>query len=393
MEEGTGPAPSAEKRKRCIACRELIPADATVCSHCQQSQILGKTISFKKITGWAAGIAALLGLFATLFGGAGWIKDHWSQHSDIRAELAIAESQTERGEHERAVATYQDILKKDPRNQKAADEQVTAAMRWAENFHVLADERVKATDIAAPKIDTILAVLDAGLPRAKGERAADILAHIGWVHWLNWHIAEREFGPAAEQSFRRALEMDPSNVYANAMLGNWLLQNNGNLQEAFSHFATAVQSGKERPWVRTMQLGGLISKENPRARVELVKVVNDMRKNNESLDEEDKHRILASTYRLSSYDTKKLTAALSAVSPDDSWATYQWLDDQSPDPIDDNYKQLRHDYIYANILEIYGKKAEALAQYKVLQSKLKSSEPNSTLIETVDAAIKRTTTR
>ncbi|HKT50200.1 MAG TPA: tetratricopeptide repeat protein [Candidatus Angelobacter sp.] len=307
--------------------------------------------------------------------------------------MAIAESQTERGEHERAVATYQDILKKDPRNQKAADEQVTAAMRWAENFHVLADERVKATDIAAPKIDTILAVLDAGLPRAKGERAADILAHIGWVHWLNWHIAEREFGPAAEQSFRRALEMDPSNVYANAMLGNWLLQNNGNLQEAFSHFATAVQSGKERPWVRTMQLGGLISKENPRARVELVKVVNDMRKNNESLDEEDKHRILASTYRLSSYDTKKLTAALSAVSPDDSWATYQWLDDQSPDPMDDNYKQLRHDYIYANILEIYGKKAEALAQYKVLQSKLKSSEPNSTLIETVDAAIKRTTTR
>jgi hypothetical protein len=264
-------------------------------------------------------------------------------------------------------------------------------MRWAENFHVLAPERGKATDIAAPKIDTMRAILDAGLPRAKGERAADILAHIGWVHWLNWHIAERELGLAAEQSFRRALKMDPSNVYANAMLGNWLLQNNGNLQEAFAHFDTAVQTGKERPWVRTMQLGGLIYKDDQQARVELVKIVNDMRKNNESLDEEDKYRILGFSYPLHSYDTKDLTAALSAVSPDDSWATYQWLDDQSPDPIDDNYKQLRHDYIYANILEISGKKSEALSQYKALQAKLKSSAPKATLINTIDAAIKRVT--
>lgn len=393
MEEGTGPAPSADKRKRCIACRESIPADATVCSHCQQSQLPAKAVSFRKITGWVAGITALLGLFATLFGGAQWMKDHWGQHSDVKAELAVAKSQSQRGEYETAVATYQDILKKDPRNQKAADEQVTAAMRWAENFHVLTDEGVNPKDSAAPKIDTILPILDAGLPRAKGERAADILAHIGWVHWLNWHIATREFGPEAEQSFRRALEMDPSNVYANAMLGNWLLQNNGNLQEAFSHFDSAVQSGKERPWVRTMQLGGLIDKENPQARVELVKVVNAMRKNNESLDEDDKHRILGSSYPLHPYDTKDLMASLSAVSPEDSWATYQWLDDQSPDPIDDNYKQLRHDYIFANILEISGKKSEALSHYKTLQAKLKTSQPNSTLIDTVDAAIKRMTTR
>src|SRR5438552_18458780 len=87
------------------------------------------------------------------------------------------------------------------------------------------------------------------------------------------------------QSFRRALEIDPANVYANAMLGNWLLQNNGSLREAVSHFATAVQSGKERPWVRTMQLGWLVYNEAPQARAELVKVVNDMRKSNESLNE------------------------------------------------------------------------------------------------------------
>ena len=404
IEEAKAPAPAPEARKPCIACRELIPLEATVCSHCHQNQLperrrarrrlrrVWKAASFKKITGWAAGMTALLGLFASLFGGLQWVRDHWSHRSDVTAALAIAENQTERGEYEAAVATYTDILKRNPRNQQAADQQVTAAMRWAEDFHALTHEGEKTRDIAAPKIDTILPILDAGLPRAKGNRAADILAHIGWVHWLNWHIAEREISPAAEQSFRRALEIDPSNVYANAMLGNWLLQNDGSLQEAFSHFAIAVQSGKDRPWVRRMQLGGLIYNEAPQARIELVKVVNEMRKNNENLNEDDKGRILGFNYDLSPYETAKLAEALSAVSPDDSWATYQWLDDQqSTDPTEINFKGLRRDYIYANILDVSGKKSEALSQYKALQAKLKNSDW--TLTVAVDDAIKRLTAK
>jgi hypothetical protein len=226
MDETKPPEVASEAQKPCIACRELIPIGATVCSHCHQSQVPEKSRSFKKITGWVAGITAVIGLFASLSGGVQWIKNHWNQRSDIRAELAVAESQTQRAEYEAAVATYQDILKKDSRNQQAADEQVTAAMRWAENFQVLIPEGKNPTDAAAPKLDAILPILDAGLARAKGQRAADILAHIGWVHWLNWHIAEREIGPAAEQSFLQALKIDPSNMYANAMFGNWLLQNN-----------------------------------------------------------------------------------------------------------------------------------------------------------------------
>jgi len=171
------------------------------------------------------------------------------------------------------------------------------------------------------------------------------------------------------------------------------VQNNGSLQEAFSHLASAAQSGKDRPWVRTMQLGGLIYNEEPLARVELVKVVNDMRKNNESLNEDNKHRILGFNYSLSSYDTAQLAEALSALSPEDSWATYQWLDDQqSTDPTEIHNKQLRRDYIYANILELSGKKSEALSQYRALQAKLKNSN-YLTFTGAVDNAIKRLSPR
>jgi hypothetical protein len=390
MDETKPPEVASEAQKPCIACRELIPIGATVCSHCHQSQVPEKPRSFKKITGWVAGITAVIGLFASLSGGVQWIKNHWNQRSDIRAELAVAESQTQRAEYEAAVATYQDILKKDSRNQQAADEQVTAAMRWAENFQVLIPEGKNPTDAAAPKLDAILPILDAGLARAKGQRAADILAHIGWVHWLNWHIAEREIGPAAEQSFLQALKIDPSNMYANAMFGNWLLQNNRGVGEAAGHFETAVKSGKERSLVRSMQLGGLIYNNAPQARAELVKVVNDMRKNSESISEGNISRIFPYIYTLS--DHAELTEALSALSPDESWATYQWLKGlQKTSETEIEWRQLSSDYIHANILELSGERTDALSEYKVLLPKLKRL--NYTLAGPVEVAIKRLETK
>jgi hypothetical protein len=385
MDETRPPEVASEARKPCIACRELIPVSATVCSHCQQSQLAEKPSSFKKITGWVAGVSALIGLFVTLSGGVQWLKNHWTQHHDISGELAVGESQMQRAEYEAAVATYQDVLKKDAHNQQAADEQVAAAMRWAENFSVLVPEGKSATDAAAPKLDTILPILDAGLARAKGQRAADVLAHIGWVHWLNWHIAERESGPAAEQSFLRALTIDPSNVYANAMFGNWQLQNNRSFSDAVTHFATAVKDGKERPLVRRMQLGGLIYNAAPHARAELVKVVNDMRKNNETLSDDESGRILSFTYPLS--QPAELMEALSAVPPTESWATYQWLEDPQDTETSGPGRQLRRDYIYAIILELSGKQPEALSRYKLLLPKLKRS--NSTLVGPVQDAIRR----
>ena len=99
-------------------------------------------------------------------------------------------------------------------------------MRWLENFHVIAGEGQKAEDIAGPALASIQPVLDAALARTngRGSRAADLLAHMGWTHWLNQRLAQKEFGSAAERDLRHALSIDPSNVFALSMLGNWLLQ-------------------------------------------------------------------------------------------------------------------------------------------------------------------------
>ena len=143
----------------------------------------------------------------------------------------------------------------------------------------------------------------------------------------------REYGAAAEQNLRAALQLDNTNVYANAMLGNWMLQNRGNFPEAIGHLNTAVATGNARPLVRRMQVGGLLNDEVPGARAELVKAVNDMRKNGEAMDDEEKNRVRSFCYSTSASHQTELTESLSAVPKDDAWKTFLWLDDNREDRI------------------------------------------------------------
>ena len=323
---------------------------------------------------------------------AGWFGyGSWSESRARKAALdqvfATAKSQSDRGEYESAFRTYGGILKTDPQNREALDLQVDAAMGWLEDFHVIVPEGAKAGDLAGPKLDEILPVMDAALVRAggKGTRAADILAHIGWAHWLNQHIAEREFGPAAERDLRRAIEIDPSNVYANAMLGNWLMQNGGKTAEALEHFRIAVATHKARPLVRELELGVLRYPNDEESRLALIRLANEMRKDNEPLDQRQRSRILSS-YSPTVNSPEEIAATLSAVPPQDAWATYLWL---AQGGSDGESQQVQREFIHARILEIEGKKPEALAAFQTLRGKLKQLGYDGRIVSHVEGALKR----
>lgn len=337
---------------------------------------------------WVGGITALIGLFASVAGGVTWYINHRKQQAELNAKMALAEAQAQQGEYQAAVQSYGDILKADPLYRPALDEQLNTAMLWDENFSVLAGENQNAAELAAPALDQIRTILDAGLTRTKGSQAADVQAHIGWAHWLNQHIAEREFGPVAEQNFRAALASDPSNAYANAMLGNWMLQNGGDLTEAIQHLNAAVATGKARPLVRRLQLGGLLYLDKKGARAELVKAVNDMRKSNEPLDEERRRRILGFCFDPVVANLGELSESLSAASPEETWKTYLWLDEM---PEDEQGQSTVRDLLAANLLELSGKRQEASEKYRLLQQRL-PNQPG-LLKNSVDAAVARVSER
>jgi hypothetical protein len=336
------------------------------------------------VMSWVGGITALIGLFASVGGGITWFANHQKQKNQLQAKMALAQGQAKQGEYRASVQSYEDILKEDSLYRPALDQQLATAMLWLEDFHVSAGPGQNSAESAAAALDQVMPILDAGLTRSKGLQVADVQAHIGWAHWLNKRIALREFGDMGEQNLRTALNSDPSNVYANAMLGAWMLQTGGSFTEAIQHINTAVSTGRARPFVRKLQLGGLDYLDKKGARAELVRAANSMRKSGEFLDEEHKPRVLGFCFDPLAADHGELAESLSAVPPDEAWATYLWLDDR---PENAEAHRTAHNFIKANLLELSGKRQESLAQYRLLQQELKNE--SFTMKNSVNAAIAR----
>ena len=337
---------------------------------------------------WIGRNTAIVGLCATIAGGVTWLTKHRQQQREHAAQVALAEAQTAQADYPAAIITWGNILKSDPLNAEALDGQLRSAMLWSEQFSVLAPEGQSPAESAGRALDEIFPILQSGLTRSKGTRAADVQAHLGWAHWLNQHIAEREFGSEAERNFRAALTTDPANVFANAMLGNWLLQNGRSLPEAIQHFDAAVATHKERPLVRRLQIGGLTGLTAEAVRPEIMHVANDMRIGGEPLEPREKERVFNLCCNVALTSHEELVHALSALPPDAAWKTYLWLDDRGSEGSADPLVPLTHEFVQANLTELSGQRVQALHQYRDLQQKL-HRYPGAVLSDAVNAAVTR----
>lgn len=339
---------------------------------------------------WVGRATALLGLFASLAGGVTWWIAHHRSQVQRQAQISLANAQTAAGEYQASVATWDQILQSDSLDRTALDGRLNTTLLWVENFSVLTPEGQDPAQTAAPALDQIFPILESGLTRAKGTRAADLQAHLGWAHWLNRHIASREFGAAAEQNLRGALTRDPQNPCAHAMLGNWMLQNGGALPEAVQHLNTAVASAKARsvalPFVRRLQIAALLDVERPGARAALMRAADDIRQSGEPLEPEARHRALVFCCD-PMLDRTELVESLSALPPDRVWQTYLWLDAGQEGADAGSDRALPHCFVQANLSEVSGQPALALTQFRQLHQALAHS-PGS-MSDAVDQAIAR----
>jgi tetratricopeptide (TPR) repeat protein len=310
------------------------------------------------VVAWIGGITAVIGFVGSVAGGVTWLINHHKHYLEYQSRMALAQTEAGQKQYRAALQTYGEVLQNAPFDQPALDAQLNTAMIWVENFEGTSDGNQSALDL-----DVLFPLLSSGLSRAKGARAADVEAHLGWAHFLNAKIAQREDDSAALDDWHGALATDPGNVYANAMLGNQILQSRGSLTEALAHFQKAVGDRRALPFVRELQLGGLIYFESPGARAETVRVANEMRKDGEQLDPGVRRRIRNWCFEPIVTTHQKIVEALSAVSNDDAWKTYLWLDvSTASEP--EKERDLMQEFIHANLLELSGSRDAALREYQ-----------------------------
>ncbi|MEO6803104.1 MAG: hypothetical protein ABI197_07670 [Granulicella sp.] len=340
------------------------------------------------IAAWIGGITVVVAFIGTMTGAFNNIKEHLHHDSSLDAKIAVARQQSSQGEYSTALQTYTAVLQSDPGYQPAQQAQLAATEEWLRNFDASAAGDKDSKTVAATYLDQIFPVLDTALTHVQGPAAAGILAHLGWAHWMNRYIAMREFDSTAEQDMRNALMLDPNNVYAHAMLGNWLLVNHKSLSEGLQHFSAAEATGKERPFVRRYELGALDGDEEPGARTAVMKIVYAMQQNNEPLNGERKLNTLSFCCNPSVNFHNDLAESFSALPPSTAMQTYIWLDEDAQG--NPQVQSLKREFIQAFITELSGDRYAALQQLRNLRPKVQTAN-GTTLDEQVDEEIKRLT--
>lgn len=261
------------------------------------------------------------------------------------------------------------------RRQQVRLAQENLAMQW------LRDIAVPQGQTFASVVDRALPVLHRGVGAASAARAGDIYAHIGWGYFLK----RRDGPPALDPApwYGKALDADPANPYARAFRGHWTMWSNGSVDAAMAEFAAAVASNRERPFVRGMQVSALLNRSSPDARVELVKVAADLRRNAEPVD----GRVLREIriiYHAALNDPPLAARLIAAVPGAEQLALVELVKAGSSPAAgsDDSLNVMK-----ALLEEAGGQPAGAVQTWRAVRAN--QAEPGGPLARRADAAIKR----
>jgi hypothetical protein len=253
------------------------------------------------------------------------------------------------------------------------------AMAWLEHSRLSGSQSF--TDI----VRKVTPTLSIGASKAVGTRKGDLLAHLGWGEFLSGRDGAAVADPTAR--YREALAADPNNPYALAYLGHWETWRHGSLKTANDYFTAALATGRERAWVRGMQLSALRNViHDTDAGVEYLRAVNAMRVNGEDVDAQTRNEVFQIYYSAFSggaVDARRLIDGLPAseqvVTFKQFFSTPEFARDH---PIAGLY--------LATLQEAAGDKQEALQTLAELKGRL---PPGSPLIEEINRAAKRISAR
>lgn len=333
-----------------------------------------------KILKWVTAGTAVLSLVFGVRTLANIISERGAKEQQVVELLGTAQLQREGRDYASAWASLERAAAIKGEDERVRRLQEDVAMNW------LRDIRGDAGPAPFKNIvDQVTPVLSRGILAASGERKADLQAWLGWSDFLRWRDGQRDIDPA--RRYREALAGDSLNVFAHAMLAHWLLWSDESTDEARLHFERAVASGREREFVRQLQLAAYTDQSGPEGDAALLRFANELRLAQEEAPPRLVSRIWFVYYRCLGEEPSRCPAASvdREVSPRDHLATYRWLyADSLTSP--DARMPLRLQL--ARLEERAGESDSALAHYRAVSGVL-GANADPRMVAQVRSAIRR----
>ena len=300
--------------------------------------------------------------------------------------IAEAEAQRKRNQFDEALTTLARARELAPSSASVREAQEDVAMEWIRNVRV-ENEKTSFGEAIKPA----LAVVDAALPTAMGQRRADLLAHQGWATFLLWRDGDRRLNPG--ETYREAVSIDPGNPFANAMLAHWrLFQDHDDVATAVKLFDTAVRSGRALDAVRTLQWAAYSNASNPAADAERVRLADAMRRAGERVNMRQAQALWGPYYFATPVSREReRDALLDAVAPDDHISTLHWAFDEYAAKEEFRLRTIRY---YTALLEVKaGRTKEAMTDLQALNKEMAQDGASGSLRQAVAATLKQLRSR
>ena len=285
--------------------------------------------------------------------------------SDLEPQIEL---RLQAGDYAAAWRLVGDALKEQPGAADLGRLQVEVAQAWVR------DVRVPGGGKFGDVIEPLLPALSRAAASKDSQVAADALAHLGFADFLRRRDGSVALDP--EPSYRKALELDPGNPYAHAMLGHWLLGSGKSPAQAEPHFEAALASERARDFVRRYQIAALQDRSDTAGALALLRICNEMRQAGEALDAATRRRIVSRTHYGGSRELRD--AVETALPARQHLATLRWLIEDT-DLGDAAYVQFH----LARLSEDAGDCGTALPIYEALL------RADTTFAEQVEAGITR----
>jgi tetratricopeptide (TPR) repeat protein len=255
-----------------------------------------------------------------------------------------------------------------PVSREVLEAEQQLAMEWVR----LNGLGVWTSDYLQRLLDTTVPVLQRAAGEASGQRRADLVAHLGWAEDLRTRIEGS--GQGGIDNYRRALDLDPRNVYAHAMWGFEILRRLDGGKDAVDaakpHFSAAIESGREREYVRLVEISALLRTynqvwtDNPAFEIEAIRVVNDMRAKGEPRPTDFLKRRLWAIYHWQAVAADHLESLRPALPPAEHLATFRWAFPQEGLSEKEGPSLFNYLYVLAQLQEQAGDRAGAVDSYR-----------------------------
>jgi hypothetical protein len=333
---------------------------------------------------WVGSITAVFSLIAGIYAGWDFLSGQLEKRRTIQRLLAAEAVQLRAADYASAWKSLAQAATVAPRSEPVQQAQEDVAIEWLDNIDVSGDQTF------ASVIEKLEPVLSRGVASAKSpQRQADLMAHLGWSYFLR--SRESPSSPDPEPAYRDALRKDQANPYAHAMWGHWILWNGEPYAKASEHFTAALATPRAglRPYIRSMQMSALDNEDTDENHQEIIRVANDIRKEHGDLDPHQCHNILNLYWDYLATPNGRKAAFLGAIPPLDHLETFDWLL-RREGPRDSG--SLANTYIRSSLLEAAGRRDEALAGFRAVQTQF-GPNISYTLADGARKAIARLTAR